>query len=113
MAANYVQPGNTVPLTAPYDVDSGNGALINGNLFGIAINDVLSGVEGEFALVGVWDLLAQTADVFAQGANVYWDDAAKKADSSSSGATLLIGVAIEAKAADETTVRVRLNGVSI
>ena len=112
MASNYVQPGDVIPLNAPYDRLAGEGALINANIFGVAINDVDSGDEGEFHIVGVWDLKAATADVFAQGANVYWDNSGKQCDSSSTGNTL-IGVATEAKAADETTVRVRLNGISV
>ena len=32
---NYVQPGNTITLTAPYAVTSGDGLLV-GSIFGIA-----------------------------------------------------------------------------
>ena len=32
---NYVQPGNTITLTAPYAVASGDGLLV-GSIFGIA-----------------------------------------------------------------------------
>ena len=33
---NYIQPGNTITLTAPYDVNSGDGLLV-GAIFGVAI----------------------------------------------------------------------------
>jgi len=110
MASNYVQPGETVTLTAPYAVSSGHGALFNANLFGVALGDVENAADGEFALCGVWDLLCST-DTIVQGGNVYWDDSAKQCDGNSTGHTL-IGVAIEAKGST-TTVRVRLNGVSV
>ena len=111
MASNYVQEGETITLAAPYDVVSGAGALV-GSIFGVALQDTLSTVEGEFATGGVWDLLCVTGDTFAIGAKVYWDNGAKKCDSSSS-TTSLIGVAVKAKTNSETTVRVRLDGVAI
>ena len=35
---NYVQPGNTITLTAPYAVTSGDGFLV-GSIFGVAAGD--------------------------------------------------------------------------
>jgi len=110
-ATNYVQEGETLTLTAPYTVTSGSGALV-GSIFGVALTDITSGADGEFATKGVFDLLCVTGDAFALGAKVYWDDGAKKCDSSSS-TTSLIGVAVQAKSAGTTTVRVRLDGVAI
>ena len=39
---NYVQPGNTITLTAPYDVASGDGLLV-GSVFGVAAGDAREG----------------------------------------------------------------------
>ena len=39
---NYVQEGDTLTLTAPYDVVAGAGALV-GIVFGVSSYDVLSG----------------------------------------------------------------------
>lgn len=111
MATNYVQEGETVTLTAPYACSAGDGAQV-GNIFGIALNDVESAAEGEFALCGVWDLLAVTAETFSQGDTVYWDVGQKKASNGSTGNDA-IGVALVAKSGSETTVRVRLNGVGL
>ena len=36
---NYVQPGNTITLTAPYAVVSGDGLLV-GSIFGVAAGSV-------------------------------------------------------------------------
>lgn len=51
---NYIQPGNTITLTAPYDVNSGDGFLV-GSIFGVATGAALSGAVIEAALVGVFD----------------------------------------------------------
>ena len=108
---NFVQDGETVTLTAPYAVSSGGGALI-GQLFGVAVSDVANGVQGEFCLEGVFDLTAVTANTFAEGALVYWDNAAKNCTSTSAGNSK-IGAAVKAKINGDTTVRVRLNEVSV
>lgn len=110
-ATNYVQPGETVTLAAPYTVASGAGAL-KGSIFGVALGDFANGADGEFATGGVWDLLAVTAETFVQGGPVYWDDGQKKASNGSTGNNR-IGVALAAKSGSETTVRVRLDGVSL
>ena len=111
MAANYVQEGDVLTLTAPYTVISGAGAKV-GNIFGVALGDVASGATGEFMLEGVFDLLAVTADVAAVGDRIYWDDAAKKATIDVTG-TDQIGVAVRAKTSSDTTVRVRLDGIGL
>ena len=52
---NYVQPGNTITLTAPYAVASGDGLLV-GSIFGIAAGAAALGEPVESALVGVFDI---------------------------------------------------------
>lgn len=111
MATNFVQPGETITLAAPYDVASGAGAVVGG-IFGVALQTLASGASGEFATCGVWDLLAVTAEAFAVGDPVYWDAGQKKASNGSTGNDL-IGSAVKAKTGSETTVRVRLDGVAI
>ncbi|MEO8134842.1 MAG: DUF2190 family protein [Betaproteobacteria bacterium] len=110
-ATNYVQPGETITLTAPYTVVSGAGALVGG-IFGVALGNVTSGDEGEFATGGVWDLLAVTAETFVQGDPVYWDNGQKKCSNGSTGNDR-IGSALSAKSGSATTVRVRLDGISV
>jgi len=51
---NFVQPGNTITLTAPYAVASGDGLLV-GSIFGIAAGDAALGEPVETALVGIFD----------------------------------------------------------
>lgn len=107
---NYIQPGNTITLTAPYDVNSGDGLLV-GSIFGVATGAALSGATIEAALVGVFDLTKVGSQAWSPGDKIYWDNAAKQTTKTTSGNTL-IGTATDAvgNGAGETIGRVRLNG---
>mgnify|MGYP001555342984 FL=1 len=106
---NYVQPGNTITLTAPYDVASGDGLLV-GAIFGVATGAAANGEAIEAALVGVFDLKKVGSQAWAVGDKIYWDNTAKETTKTVASNTL-IGVAIEAvgSGAGETVGRVRLN----
>ena len=52
---NYVQPGKTITLAAPYAVSAGDGLLV-GAIFGVATASAAIGEAVESALVGVFDL---------------------------------------------------------
>ena len=107
---NYVQPGNTITLTAPYAVASGDGLLV-GSIFGVAAGDAASGATVEAALTGVIDLTKIGSQAWTVGAKVYWDDTNKRCTTVATDNTP-IGVAVEAVAggAGDTIGRVRLNG---
>jgi len=107
---NYVQPGATLTLTAPYAVTSGDGLLI-GSIFGVAAGDAASGATVEAALTGVFDLTKIGSQAWTVGAKVYWDDTNKRCTTVATDNTL-IGVAVDAVAggAGDTIGRVRLNG---
>ncbi|EEX12485.1 conserved hypothetical protein [Citreicella sp. SE45] len=107
---NYVQPGGTLTLTAPYAVTSGDGLLV-GSIFGVAAGDAASGATVEAALTGVFDLTKIGSQAWTVGAKVYWDDTNKRCTTVATDNTL-IGVAVEAVAggAGDTIGRVRLNG---
>lgn len=104
---NYVQRGDTVTMAAPYPLASGDGALV-GALFGVASYDTAAGEEAELATVGVYTL-PKAAGAVAQGAALYWDNAAKVVTTSSSG-NIRIGVAILPAASGDAVATVRLNG---
>lgn len=106
---NYVQPGNTITLTAPYAVTSGDGLLV-GSIFGVASGDAALGEPIETALTGVFDLAKAGSQAWTAGAKVYWDDTNKRTTSVATSNTL-IGVATEVVAggAGDTIGRVRLN----
>ena len=107
---NYVQPGNTITLIAPYAVAAGDGLLI-GSIFGIAAGAAALGEPVETALVGVFDITKVGSQAWTAGARIYWDDTNKRATNVATSNTL-IGVATEAVAggAGDTIGRVRLNG---
>lgn len=110
MASNYVQRGETLTLVAPYQRDTGLGALV-GSIFGVALQTVANAVEGEFAVEGVWDLAKTSAQAWTQGQKIYWDNGNKRCDSDSTVGQL-IGTAVDAADNPSSTGRVRLNGTA-
>ena len=107
---NYIQPGNTIPLTAPAAVTSGTGVLI-GSIFGIAAHDAASGDPVEVVTTGVFDLNKVGAQAWAVGDKIYWDNTNKRTTTVATDNTLIgIALGIVGIGADETTGRVRLNG---
>jgi predicted RecA/RadA family phage recombinase len=106
---NFVQEGDVVTMAAPYQVSSGQGALV-GAMFGIATVDLANGASGSFALKGVFDIVKAAGAVTA-GAKMYWDNTAKNVTTTSSANTL-IGVATQAQLSGDATCRIRLGIVA-
>ena len=106
---NYIQPGETVTLTAPVDVKSGDGVLV-GSLFGVAAYDALTGTDVEVAVEGVFELPKITGAI-AAGAPVHWSGSA--CEGTAVAGSALIGAAVEAVGSSATIVRVRLNGATV
>ncbi|MCP3732015.1 DUF2190 family protein [Sphingomonas sp. MG17] len=104
----YIQDGDTITLTAPYDVVSGGGALV-GAIFAAALQPVLSGKTGEFRRRGVMDLAKATGEAWTQGQKVYWDNTAKKLTTTSTSNTL-VGAAAQAQASNDTVGRAMITG---
>ena len=107
---NHVQPGNTVTLAAPYDVEAGDGLKVE-DIFGVANTKAASGEAVEVSLVGVFDLAKKASQAWDAGEKVYWNETGKHVTKTAQGG-MLIGVALEAVGgtAGETIGRVRLNG---
>lgn len=109
---NFVQPGRTVTLPAPYTVASGAGLLV-GALFGVANYAALANEPVEADVEGVFDLPKANNEAWTIGAKVYWDNTAKVCTvAAAGGANTLIGAALlpVGSAAGLTAGRVRLNG---
>jgi predicted RecA/RadA family phage recombinase len=106
---NFIQPGNVIPVIAPYAVTSGQGVLV-GSLFGVAAYDAAQGAQVEIAREGVFEVAAVTADTPAQGAKIYWDNTARKLTTTATNNTL-VGATTVAKGGAETVARVLLDGV--
>lgn len=106
---NFIQPGETLPLTAPYDVASGGGFLV-GSLFSVAKSAALAGNPVEGTNEGVFDLAKAGGQAWTQGVKVYWDDAAKNVTTTAAG-NKLIGVATQAQASGDAIGRVYLPAI--
>jgi predicted RecA/RadA family phage recombinase len=108
---NFVQEGNTISLIAPYAVAAGFAALV-GKIFGIAVNDVANGAEGEFATDGVYEVNILASDTVSQGAILYWDNTNKRLTTTAAGNTR-VGVAILPKAAGVSSVTIKIDAVIV
>lgn len=107
---NFSQPGEVVKFTAPYQRNSGEGALV-GAMFGVAVDTVANGVDGQFIVEGVHSLTKATGQTWTQGALIYWDNSAKNCTTTSTSNTR-IGCAMQAQASGDTSGLVRLNGIA-
>ncbi|MGT2507906.1 DUF2190 family protein [Cupriavidus basilensis] len=106
---NFVQCGDTLTITAPYALNSGDAVLV-GKIFGVAVANIANGADGEVITEGVFDVTALSTDTPAQGAVLYWDTVNKRLTTTSAGNTR-VGVATVAKANGVTTARIRLDEV--
>ena len=104
---NYVQAGGTLTVPAPYDLDSGDMAVI-GSIFGVAAIDAATGDDVQISTGGVFALPKVAALAVAVGDKVYFDAAAKLV-TKTAAANTLIGVAVTAAANPSASVNVRLN----
>ena len=106
---NFVQPGDTITIPATATVPSGRGVLV-GALFGINSNAVVSGDNMVLKRHGVFDHAKATGAVTV-GQKLYWDDT-NKVFTTTVGTNTLQGVAVQAAASGDATVRIALNGAS-
>ena len=110
MAKNFIQPGNAIEWTAPAGgVLEGRGVKIGSGTIVIANNDAAAGERFLGHHEGVWLVDKPSANVWAEGATVYWDDTAKNFTAVSTSNTRA-GAAVEAAGSGTTKGKVRLNG---
>lgn len=105
---NFVQPGDVITVTAPRNLNSGDGVLV-GALFGVATTSALSGASVDIMPEGVFDITALTTDTGAAGAHMYWDDTNHRLTTTATNNTL-VGALTLAKGSIDTTARVYLDG---
>ena len=105
---NYVQPGDSITVTAAAVAASGDGVKM-GNLFGVASGDATVDEKLVLTTTGVFEMPKVSANTFAVGALVYWDDTAKVVTSTASGNTR-IGLAVSDAGNPSASVHVRLDG---
>ena len=80
---NFVQEGETLTVTAPYALTSGDGCLV-GQIFGVACNTALISTDVEIATEGVFDLKKTNNLAVSQGDLLYWNDTNKELTKTSS-----------------------------
>ena len=112
MATNYVFSGCVVDHIAGAAISSGDVVVI-GQQIGIALGDIANGATGSVALDGVFSVPKVSAAVIAQGESVIYDLSALAFDDNlatpATGDVSGCCVAVEAKGAATTTIKVKLN----
>lgn len=99
---NFSQPGDTITVTAPAAVTSGDPVLVNA-LFGIAQFSADNGAEVEIKRTGVFTGVPKaTGAAWAVGEALYWNSSNSNFTKSSSGNTLVGAVAAAAGSSDAT-----------
>ena len=106
---NFIQPGQTLTVVAPYAVTGGQGVQV-GALFGVAAHDALQGTPVEIVRTGVIALSAVTADTGATGEKAYWDNAARRVTKTATN-NLLVGALVASKSGTDSIANVLLDGV--
>lgn len=104
---NYLQSGDVLDLAPTAAVASGVGHLFGVGLFGVAVQDVASGVVGPFRTEGVVTIGKTAALVIAVGDRVYWDPAGKVVNKTAT-AQQCVGIAVAAAAGADATVKIKL-----
>jgi predicted RecA/RadA family phage recombinase len=106
---NYIQPGNAITAAAPYQRNAGQGALLGGSLFGVAVDTVASGATGVFWTEGVYELtkLSGASESFTLGTRIFWDNTNKRLTVVSTS-NVCVGVVTEAAATDAVVARIKL-----
>lgn len=66
---NFVQGGDTITVSAPYDRSSGQGAKV-GQIFGVCTGDALSGADVALKTTGIFDLTKAGSQAWTVGALV-------------------------------------------
>jgi len=109
LRATYVQHGNEVDYTPATAVLAGD-VVVQGQLVGIARENIDAGKLGALAVSGIFDVAKASETIFDAGSLVYWDDTNKLAVAvEGSGTNKLMGKAIAAAGSGATSVRVRLS----
>lgn len=104
---NFVQEGDVLNLAPSANVAAGEGHLFGAALFGVALNNAVSGVASSFKTEGVVEIAKTSALAIAVGARLYWD-ATNKVVNTTATAQQQVGVAVAAAANPSATVKMKL-----
>lgn len=108
---NFIQPGHSLPLTAPAGgVTSGEAVLI-GALVVIPSVDADEGKTFAAHIGGVYSVTKTTGEAWTEGAILYFDDSTGAFTTTASG-NYKAGVASETAASGDTEGAIRLDGTA-
>jgi len=108
MATNYIQPGDTVTITAPSGGTTAGVGVLTGSLFGVALSTAAVGESVAIGCEGVYKLAKQGTDTFSIGAIAYWNNTNKTVTSTTTS-NQKIGIIVNATVGSgDATAQVRL-----
>ena len=106
---NYIAHGRTVTIAATAAIASGAGVLEN-LLFGVATKSAATGEALDIQVEGVVELPKVSAQAWAVGEPLFWDDANSRLTNVSATGLVLVGCVYQAAANPTSVGQVRLNG---
>lgn len=107
MATNFVQEGWFITVAAPAAVTSGQYVAV-GQLAGVAQTDAAIGEPVSLATQGVYNLAKTSAQAWAVGDAIYWDDATGEMTNVDTGVQVGVAVAVATNPTATGTVRLGL-----
>lgn len=108
---NYIQDGKILDLAPGAAVASGVGYLFGTSLFGVAAEDVTSGVAGPFVTEGVVEIAKTSALAISIGDRLFWD-ATNKVVNKTATAQQCVGIAVSDAVNPSATVRMKIGSVT-
>lgn len=107
MTATFVQPGDVVELIAPSGGVTRGTAVQIGNIIGVPAVTALVGVSFNLYVKGVFTVSKVSAQAWAEGNSIYWDDGASLF-TTVSGGNRFAGIAVAVAANPTSTGLLRL-----
>jgi predicted RecA/RadA family phage recombinase len=104
---NWNAKGDVIKVAAPYDVAAGAMAQVGG-LLGVAIATVLSGADVQLMREGDFTLAKTSAQAWAVGDRIYWDNSNKVCTNVPGGGRQFVGFALAVADNPSSTGRVLL-----
>ena len=105
---NFIQDGETITVSAPANLNSGD-IVVVGSIVGVAAFTALSGADVEVQTEGVFELTKVTTDAINQGDKLYFDSGVGKlTKTAGTGSKPLVGYAVTAAGNGVTIIRVNL-----
>ena len=111
MAARFIQDGKSIDYTPSSAVTAGD-VIVQGELVGVAKQDIAANTLGALAIDGVFEFPKPTGagTDAAVGTLMYWDVADGNAqETADTGTNKLIGKLVKACSTTDTTCRIKLS----